>query len=54
MRHPEFPEPIGVFRDVERPKYDEQLTAQIEEAQRTRGPGDLQALFESGDTWKVE
>src|SRR5207249_6191373 len=29
MRHPEFPEPIGVFRSVDRPKYDEMINAQI-------------------------
>jgi 2-oxoglutarate ferredoxin oxidoreductase subunit beta len=54
MRHPEFPEPIGVFRNVDRPKYDELLSAQVEEARRTRGEGDLQKLFEAGDTWDVE
>ncbi len=54
MRHPEFPEPIGVFRDVERPMYDERLNAQIAEAQAKRGPGNLEALFNSGDTWTVE
>ncbi|MGC3966560.1 MAG: hypothetical protein QM775_04080 [Pirellulales bacterium] len=53
MRYPEFPEPIGVFRCVDRPKYDEQLTAQVEEAKVKRGPGDLHKLFMSGDTWDV-
>jgi 2-oxoglutarate ferredoxin oxidoreductase subunit beta len=54
MRHPEFPEPIGIFRDVERPMYDHQLNAQIEEARSKRGPGSLEALFNAGDTWVVE
>jgi 2-oxoglutarate ferredoxin oxidoreductase subunit beta len=53
MRYPEFPEPIGVLRCVDRPKYDEQLTQQVEEARAKRGPGDLQKLFMSGDTWDV-
>ncbi|HWB00655.1 MAG TPA: 2-oxoacid:ferredoxin oxidoreductase subunit beta [Pirellulales bacterium] len=54
MRWPEFPEPIGVFRDVDRPRYDELLNAQLVEA-KTRGkPADLNALFASGDTWTVE
>ena len=53
MRYPDFPEPIGVFRSVDRPKYDELLNAQVEEARRTRGAGDLQKLFMSGDTWEV-
>ena len=54
MHYPDFPEPIGVFRAVDRPKYDEMLNAQIEEAVRSRGPGDLDKLFREGDTWKVE
>jgi 2-oxoglutarate/2-oxoacid ferredoxin oxidoreductase subunit beta len=54
MRHPEFPEPIGIFRDVARPMYDERVNAQIEEARSKRGPGSLEALFNAGDTWVVE
>ncbi len=54
MRHPEFPEPIGVFRDVQRPMYDQMVDAQIADARAKRGPGDLTALLNSGDTWTVE
>jgi 2-oxoglutarate ferredoxin oxidoreductase subunit beta len=54
MRHPEFPEPIGVFRDVDRPKYDELINSQIAEARASKGEGDLQKLYFSGDTWTVE
>jgi 2-oxoglutarate ferredoxin oxidoreductase subunit beta len=54
MRHPEFPEPIGVFRDVKRPIYDDLAVKQLEDAQAKHGPGDLQALFDSGDTWVVK
>jgi 2-oxoglutarate ferredoxin oxidoreductase subunit beta len=53
MRYPEFPEPIGVFRAVDRPKYDEELRKQVEAAKQKRGEGDLLALFNSGDTWTV-
>ena len=53
MRHPEFPEPIGVFRDVDRPRYDELLNEQITESRRVRGNGDLQQLFTAGETWTV-
>jgi 2-oxoglutarate ferredoxin oxidoreductase subunit beta len=52
MRHPEFPEPIGVFRDVDRPRYEERMNLQIEEA-RAKRSGNLEALFNSGDTWEV-
>jgi len=53
MSYPEFPEPIGVFRAVSRPRYEELLVAQIEEAKSKRGPGNLQSLFDSGETWTV-
>ena len=53
MRHPEFPEPIGIFRAVDRPIYDAELTAQVEAARRTKGRGDLEKLFRSGETWTV-
>jgi 2-oxoglutarate/2-oxoacid ferredoxin oxidoreductase subunit beta len=53
MRHPEFPEPIGVFRDVDSPKYDVELNRQIEAARAKKGEGDLNALFNSGETWTV-
>lgn len=53
MRHPEFPEPMGVFRDVERPTYDQNINQQMEEIVQEKGEGDLEALFNSGDTWTV-
>ena len=49
-----FPEPIGVFRAVEAPRYDEEFNRQIEHARKTRGPGDLNKLFNSGETWAVQ
>ncbi|MCA9216269.1 MAG: 2-oxoacid:ferredoxin oxidoreductase subunit beta, partial [Planctomycetales bacterium] len=53
MRHPEFPEPYGVFRAVDRPKYDAELNRQIAEAKQAKGEGDFNALFNSGETWTV-
>jgi len=53
MRHPEFPEPIGVFRAVDRPIYDAELTAQVDAAREAKGPGDLGTLFQAGETWTV-
>lgn len=54
MRRPDFPEPIGVFRAVDRPRYDERLNEQVRAAIETQGPGDLDDLFSQGDTWRVE
>ena len=53
MRYPEFPEPIGVFRAVDRPKYDEELNSQLQRAIDKKGAGDLNGMFNSGDTWDV-
>lgn len=53
MHHPEFPEPIGVFRAVERPIYEEQVARQVADARRTQGDGDLESLFAEGETWSV-
>ena len=49
-----FPEPIGVFRCVDAPRYDDMINDQIEQAVQQRGAGDLDALFNAGDTWRVE
>jgi 2-oxoglutarate ferredoxin oxidoreductase subunit beta len=53
MSHPDFPEPIGVFRSVDAPRYEERLSEQIAAAQK-RGNGDLHTLFNAGETWTVE
>ena len=54
LRHEDgFPEPIGVFRSVDVPRYDELLNAQVDAAREDRGDGDLSALINSGDTWTV-
>jgi 2-oxoglutarate ferredoxin oxidoreductase subunit beta len=47
------PTPIGVFRDVERPVYDELLTDQLERASAKQGAGELDKLMRSGDTWEL-
>jgi 2-oxoglutarate/2-oxoacid ferredoxin oxidoreductase subunit beta len=44
--------PIGVFRAVERPVYDDLMTEQIEAA-RQKQEGDLEALLHAGDTWTL-
>ena len=54
MHHPEFPEPIGVFRAVERPRYDFELNRQLEVACEKKGRGDLRRLMNSGETWTVD
>ncbi len=52
-RGPNEPTCIGVFREVERPVYGEAMTAQIEQAVERLGPGSVDKLLHSGDTWTV-
>lgn len=54
MQYPETPEPMGVFRCVERPCYDELMREQVRTAVDRQGKADLAELFHSGDTWVVE
>lgn len=54
MRHPHFPEPMGVLRCVNRPVYDEEVRKQVSHAKEQLGEGDLDKLFNSGDTWVVQ
>lgn len=54
MRHPEAPEPLGVFRDVLRPAYGDQVREQVSDAIKSRGQGDLQSLVTGSETWTVE
>ncbi|MBK8012666.1 MAG: 2-oxoacid:ferredoxin oxidoreductase subunit beta [Deltaproteobacteria bacterium] len=51
---PEFPVPIGVFRDVKRDVYEQEAHQQIERVKKQFGEGDIQALLESGETWSIE
>jgi 2-oxoglutarate ferredoxin oxidoreductase subunit beta len=52
--NPSGPTPFGVFRDVERPVYDELMADQLRLAVEKRGAGDLEALLRAGDTWTNE
>ena len=45
--------PVGVFRDVQRPVYDELMAEQLDRAVEAKGEGDLEALLHSGDTWEI-
>lgn len=53
---PEFAHvPMGIFRDVDRPTYDDQVRAQLDGAKATAraGDDDLAALLAGPDTWSV-
>ncbi|MEM8494970.1 MAG: 2-oxoacid:ferredoxin oxidoreductase subunit beta [Planctomycetota bacterium] len=48
-----FPEPMGVMYRQERPCYEAQVTEQVEAAVSKRGTGDLDAMFNAGDTYRI-
>jgi 2-oxoglutarate ferredoxin oxidoreductase subunit beta len=54
LRQPDFPEAIGVFRDVATPIYDEGVNQQVDQAQKTNPDATLDELFNSGTSWDVE
>jgi 2-oxoglutarate ferredoxin oxidoreductase subunit beta len=50
--------PVGVFRSVDRPTYDDlvrgQVSASVEKAGRPASDDDLAALLAGSDTWRVD
>jgi 2-oxoglutarate ferredoxin oxidoreductase subunit beta len=49
----DLPTPIGVLYKEERATYDEMMTAQLQSAIDSKGPGDLDALIKGSNTWTV-
>ncbi len=52
MDYPEFPVPLGIFRQVERETYDGLVAEQVEVA-KDRAEPDLEALIAGPETWSV-
>jgi len=53
MEHPIYPPPMGVIRNVDKQDYTTGLMAQVEDAQKQKGVGDLATLYSAGETWTV-
>lgn len=51
---PGIPTPIGIFRQVHKPTYDEGVERQIEEVKAKKGVGDLKKVLFSANTWEVK
>ena len=51
--YPEFPEPIGVFRAIERPTYDEMFNQQVQDS-KEKNTMTFQDIMEQGETWEVK
>jgi len=53
LQYPEYPVPMGVFRAVEKPTYENLMAEQIATAVGAKGPGNLAKLINSGETWVI-
>jgi 2-oxoglutarate ferredoxin oxidoreductase subunit beta len=52
--YPGFPTPIGIFRIIEKPTYEDEMVEQIQKAKEKLKEGDLDKLFNSGNTWIIK
>jgi len=50
---PNLPRPCGVIYSVERPIYETEVQHQIEQATKKVGEGNLEQLFNKGETWVI-
>ncbi len=53
MFWPEYPVPVGVFREVQRPTHSDLIDEQIAQAKAKSGEGDLAKVLLAGETWTV-
>jgi len=53
MGLPEFPTPVGVIRQIQRPTYDALIHTQVQDAKAKRGTGTWQELLHGPSTWTV-
>lgn len=54
MGLPDFPTPIGVIRQIQRPTYESLIQTQVEEAKARKGGGSWKELLHGSSTWTVE
>jgi len=53
LEPPDFPVPLGVFRAVQHPTYDESSEAVGRRLRERRGRGQLESLLEGGASWTI-
>lgn len=52
-KYPGMPTPVGIFRQILKPTYDEGIERQISEVTNKKGEGDLEQVLFSSNTWIV-
>ncbi len=50
---PNLPTPVGVFRQINKPTYDEGVEEQVNQVTKMKGVGDLEKVLFNGSTWEV-
>ncbi len=53
LEYPEMPVPFGVFRDIQKPTYEEMLSEQVKAITQKRGVGNLKDILYTSEVWKV-
>lgn len=48
-----LPRPFGIFLIQDKPTYEDAMNKQIEDARKSRGEGDLDALLKGRETWTI-
>jgi 2-oxoglutarate ferredoxin oxidoreductase subunit beta len=51
---PGFPTPFGVFLDIDRPTYEDEMAEQIRCLQEKDGPGTIESLLNDGNVWTIK
>jgi 2-oxoglutarate/2-oxoacid ferredoxin oxidoreductase subunit beta len=54
MKFPEFPVPIGIFRSIQLPTYEEDVALQVSQVQKKKPNPSLKDLLHDGETWEVK
>ena len=49
-----LPTPMGIFRQIDRPVFEDDVHSQIEAVTEKKGPGSVRDLIYTGDTWQVD
>ena len=53
MNFPDFPVPMGVFRQVKHPRFEESVEKQIQNQIEKKGEGDLRKLIRGPQVWEA-
>lgn len=54
LNYPDFPVPIGIFRAISKPVYEEEVNKMVENAKSKHTDASLESLLHSGKTWTID